>query len=240
MTAATTIPMLPCLAPESTVEFFGALGFDTSDRQTKPYLYLAFALPDAPEIQVHFKDPAPTLNPADELSGGCLVMVDEVRGFHEAFSARLRAHYGRIPAYGLPRITRLRPNQSRFSIFDPSGNCIAFVERSEHDITYGGSENLSGLAKALDNVAIFRDFKLDDALAARALDAALRRHRDGAPRLDLIRALADRVELAVALGDDATADSVGAELDSMSLTDAERAAAATELTAITELRRWLE
>ncbi|MGV0745607.1 glyoxalase [Mycolicibacterium sp. XJ870] len=232
----TTIPLLPCTDPDATVEFFQALGFDTSDQQTKPYLYLAFALAD---IDVHFKEPAPSLNPAEELSGGCLVMVDDVRDHHARFSMGLRAHYGHLPTSGLPRITRLRPGQTRFRLFDPSGNCLVFIRRDEADITYGGSRSLSGLAKALDNVAIFRDFKDDDVLAARALDVALRKYRGSAPRIDLARALADRIELAVALRDDATADSIAAELDSMALTPAELGAVATELQAITDLRQWL-
>ncbi|WP_238391002.1 MULTISPECIES: glyoxalase [unclassified Mycolicibacterium] len=230
------IPLLPCIHPESTVEFYRALGFDVSDQQTKPYLYLAFSLPG---IDLHFKEAAPGLDAADELSGGCLVMVEEVAGHHATFTEGLRAHYGRVPASGLPRISRLRPRQSRFRLFDPSGNCLVFIRRDEAEITYGGSRILSGLAKALDNVAIFRDFKEDDALAARALDSALRKYRDTAPRIDLARALADRIELAIALGDDAAADSVRAELDSMALTPAEREAAATELQAITDLQQWL-
>ncbi len=232
----TTIPLLPCTDPGQTVEFYRALGFDTSDQQTKPYLYLAFTLAD---INVHFKEPAPSLNPAEELSGGCVIFVDDVRGFHATFSDSLRRHYGRLPITGLPRIARLRPGQSRFNLYDPSGNCLVFIRHDEADVTYGGARSLSGLARALDNVAIFRDFKDDDVLAARALDTALRRYRDSASRVDLARALADRIELAIVLGDSATADSGRAELDSMHLTPDEREGAAAELQAITDLERWL-
>ena len=206
--SVTTVPLLPCVAPESTVEFYETLGFETFDQQTKPYLYLAFRFDG---VELHFKEAAPDLDVRHELSGGCLFFVDAVAGYHDAFSARLRRRYGRVPATGLPRIERLRPGQSRFQILDPSGNCIVFINRAEQDIEYGGSAALSGLAKAHDNVQIFRDFKNDDDLAARALDTALRRHRDTANRVDLARALADRVELAIAL----------------------------ELTAVVTLRQWL-
>ena len=233
---ATTIPLLPCTAADATVEFYAALGFDTSDQQTRPYLYMAFTLAD---IGLHFKDAAPHLDPGDELSGGCLVLVDDVTGYHREFTDRLRAHYGRVPATGLPRLTRLRPGASRFCLYDLSGNCIVFINRDEPEIEYGGSSALSGLAKALDNVRIFRDFKNDDTLAARALDTALRRHRDTAPRLDVARALADRVELAIALGDQAGADAVRGELDAMALTVEERDLIATELRAIADTQRWL-
>ena len=233
---ATTVPLLPCATPAQTIEFYRALGFDVSDQQTKPYLYLAFAFDG---IELHFKEAAPSLAIGDELTGGCLLFVDDVAGCHAVFSARLRQHYGRIPFRGLPRIERLRPGQSRFQILDPSGNCLVFISRGEGEIEYGGSPELSGLAKAHDNVRVFRDFKNDDALAARALDTALRRHRDEAPRVDLARALADRVELAVALADPDAEQAAAAELAALDLTDAERGAIADELTAITELRQWL-
>lgn len=232
-----TISLLPCTAVDETVEFYQALGFDTSDQQTRPYLYLAFTLDD---FALHFKEAAPHLDPSDELSGGCVVMVDEgVAGYHRAFSAGLRARYGRVPARGLPRLTRLRPDATRFCLFDPSGNCIVFIDSTEAQIEYGGSKALDGLARSLDNVRIFRDFKNDDALAVRALDAALRRHRATAPRPDLARALADRVELAIAVDDKASAESARAELDSMALTTDERGLIADELQAIEDLQRWL-
>ena len=233
---ASTVPLLPCVAPGSTIEFYEALGFDTSDQQTKPYLYLAFSLDG---VELHFKEAAPGLDIGQELTGGCLVFLDEVAAYHHAFSERLRRHYGRIPAAGLPRIERLRPGQSRFQLLDPSGNCIVFISRSEPDIQYGGSRALSGLAKAHDNVRIFRDFKNDDALAARALDTALRRHRDTADRVDLARALADRIELAIALADTEAEAAAEKALESMALTGTETEAIALELEAITTLRQWL-
>lgn len=232
----TTVPLLPCVAAEETVEFYETLGFEVSDTQTKPYLYLAFAYRG---VQLHFKEAAPSLDIHDELTGGCLFFVDDVATPHADFSVRLRWRHGRVPFRGLPRIERLRPGQSRFQILDPSGNCIVFINRGEQDVEYGGSPSLSGLAKAHDNVAIFRDFKNDDALAARAMDTALRRYRATADRVELARALADRIELAVALADAGTATVIESELESMSLTAAERQAIAGELSAITMLRQWL-
>lgn len=232
----TTVALLPCVAPEATVEFYAALGFDVSDRQTAPYLYLAFSFDG---VDLHFKQAGPGLDISHELTGGCLFFVDDVATYHDDFSDSLRRSYGRVPATGLPRIERLRPGQSRFQILDPSGNCIVFINRSEANIEYGGAKSLSGLAKAHDNVRIFRDFKNDDALAARALDTALRRYRDSASRVDLARALADRVELAVALVDTQAEFSAQAELEALAPTADERAEIALELTAIATLRQWL-
>lgn len=236
MVPATTVPLLPCTAPASTVDFYETLGFDVSDQQTKPYLYLAFSFDG---VELHFKEAAPDLDISHELTGGCLFFVDDVAGYHDGFSERLRRRHGRIPAVGLPRIERLRPGQSRFQILDPSGNCIVFINRAEADVEYGGSTALSGLAKAHDNVRIFRDFKNDDALAARALDTALRRFGDTADRVDLARALADRVELAIALADTEAEATAAAALEAMVLTDTETEAIALELAAIATLRQWL-
>jgi hypothetical protein len=233
---ATTVPLLPCLAVDDSIEFYEALGFDVARRQTRPYLYMAFRLGG---IELHFKDAAPQLDPSDELSGGCLVMVDAVEGYHRDFTSGLRRRYGRVPAQGLPRLTRLRPGQTRFCVYDPSGNCVVFINRDEPDIEYGGSSSMSGLAKALDNVRILRDFKNDDALAARALDVAVRRHGDGASRVDLARAIANRIELAIALGDSDGATAGRGELAAMALNDTERAAIDEDLRAIDEVERWL-
>lgn len=232
----TTVPLLPCTDPDSTVSFYEALGFTVTHRQDRPYLYVGLVLDD---IEVHFRAAPSNLSVAEENSGGFLALVDDVVPVHARFVAHLRRHLGHVPATGLPRLTRLRPGKTRFCIFDPSGNCIVVVDRDEPEVEYGGSSELSGLAKAHDNVRIFRDFKNDDALAARALDTALRRYGADAPRLDLARAHADRAELAVALGDRTQADASRAELAALALTDSERQLLSAELTALEQIEEWM-
>lgn len=232
----TTVPVLPCVDADTTVAFYEALGFSVTSRQDRPYLYLAFTLDD---IEVHFTAASPSLDSTEENSGGFLAFVDDVAPFHARFVQTLRRRTGTVPAAGLPRLTRMRPGQTRFCIYDPSGNGITFINRDEPDIEYGGSTALSGLAKAHDNVRIFRDFKDDDALAARALDVALRRYGADAPRLDLARAHADRAELAVALGDSAQADASRAELTAMKLSDPEKAALSAEFAALDQIADWM-
>ncbi|HEY9263829.1 MAG TPA: VOC family protein [Mycobacterium sp.] len=234
--SVTTVPLLACVDVDATVAFYESLGFTVTDRQTRPYLYVALGLDD---IEVHFKAASPARDPGEENSGGFLALVDDVAPFHSRFVDAVRARSGRLPVTGLPRVTRLRPGQTRFCVYDPSGNCIIFVNRDEPDVEYGGSSRLGGLAKAHDNVRIFRDFKNDDALAARALDVALDRHRGTAPRLDLARALADRAELAVALGDRTRADACRAELTALALTPDEEGLLASELTALQRITEWM-
>ncbi len=232
----TTVPLLPCAAPDATVAFYEALGFTNSHRQDRPYLYMAFTLDD---IEVHFRSSSPALDPAEEISGGFLVLVDDVAPVHHQFAIALRSRLGRVPVTGRPRLTRLRQGQTRFCIYDPSGNSVIVINRDEPEVEYGGSPRLSGLAKAHDNVRIFRDFKNDDVLAARALDTALRRFGGHAPRLDLARAHADRAELAVALGDREQADASRSLLEELTLTDDETALLATELDALNRIEGWM-
>ncbi|WP_235619135.1 glyoxalase [Embleya scabrispora] len=182
----TTVPMMPCVAVEETAEFFQVLGFRVTYKQTKPYVYLSL---EWSGLELHFRKPPKGLDPAEENSGGCLVWVDAVAPYHDAFTRALRAAYGKVPLTGRPRITRFRPGASRFTLIDPSGNQIAFVQRDEpKELEYGGSRQLRGLARVLDNARIYRDFKHDDRAALRIVEVGLRKH--GATATDFERALA--------------------------------------------------
>lgn len=161
----------PAVSVEETLAFYEALGFRATYRQSKPYVYLALQWSG---FQLHF-GPAPKgLDPAREESGGCLVLVDAVAPYRAAFVAAMRRVHGKVLSSGLPRITGHRPGASRFTLVDPSGNSIMFIQRDEPaELEYGGSKKLTGLAKALDNARILREFKNDDLQAFRALKSAL-------------------------------------------------------------------
>lgn len=233
----TMVPLLPCLSFEDTLEFYEALGFVTTYKMTKPYLYLAFRWSG---VELHFGRGSARLVPKDEMSGGCLVAVNEVEPYHRAFASALRAKYGKVLAAGLPRITRFRPGQSRFSLIDPSGNSIIFIQRDEpEELNYGGSGELSGLAKTIDNARILRDFKTDDRAAGIALDTGLKRYRETAPKVDLVRALAARAEIAVAMGDGNRVSTIRGELKKISLSPEEREMLSEELIAGERLTQWL-
>ncbi|MGY2060798.1 glyoxalase, partial [Nocardia gipuzkoensis] len=129
---------------------------------------------------------------------GCLVMVDEVENLHAEFSAALRARYGKVPSRGIPRITRFRPGQTRFTVVDPVGNSVIYIRHGEPDVEYGGSQSLTGLPRAIDNARNLRDFKNDDRAAARVLETALRRHAQQSSPLHRARAPAILAEIAFA------------------------------------------
>ncbi|MEU6722287.1 glyoxalase [Nonomuraea wenchangensis] len=231
----TTVPLLPCAPVEETLAFYEALGFEATYKQSKPYVYLALQWSG---FQLHF-GPAPKgLDPTREGSGSCLVLVDAVAPYHAAFVAAMRRVYGKVPASGLPRITRYRPGASRFTLIDPSGNSILFIQRDEPaELEYGGSKKLTGLAKALDNARILREFKNDDLQAFRALKSAVRRHHAGASVVERAIALCHLVDLATVLGE--PTDLWLAELRGLELTIDDRQRIESELGHLSGLQEWL-
>ncbi|WP_189240976.1 glyoxalase [Planomonospora parontospora] len=231
----TTVPLMPCASLEETLAFYEALGFEATYRQSRPYVYLALRWSG---FQLHF-GPAPKgLDPAREESGGCLVMVDAVAPYHAAFVAAMRRVHGKVLSSGLPRITRYRPGASRFTLVDPSGNSIIFIQRDEPaELEYGGSKRLTGLAKALDNARILREFKNDDLQAFRALKSGVRRHGANAPVVERAIALCHLVDLATVLGE--PTDPWAAELRGLELTAADRRRVESELGHLAGLQGWL-
>lgn len=212
----TTVPLLQCTSPEETLAFWRALGFAVTYEQTRPYLYLAFHWSG---FDLHYSRAATGTDAAQERTGGCLVMVDEVAPYHTAFTAAMRGAHGKMLVKGLPRITRFRPGASRFTVMDPSGNSIIFIQRDEPiEVEYGGSKDLRGLAKVLDNARILREFKHDDLAAFRALNSGLRRHGDGAPAVEQATALAALIELSTDLEQPDRVTEWGGRLGRLTLT----------------------
>ncbi|MFI6583021.1 glyoxalase [Embleya sp. NPDC050493] len=233
----TTVPMMPCVAVEETAEFFQALGFRVTYKQTKPYIYLSL---EWSGFELHFRKPPKDLNPAEENSGGCLVWVDAVAPYHAAFTQAMRETYGKVLATGRPRITRFRAGASRFTLIDPSGNQIAFIQCDEpKELEYGGSQKLQGLARVLDNARIYRDFKYDDRAAFRAVKSGLRKHGATAPAVERALALATLVELAIGMDEREGIEEWTTELSAIRLTADERQRVEGELRNAADLRRWL-
>ncbi|WP_228000614.1 glyoxalase [Nocardia australiensis] len=228
----TAVPVLWGGDLKNTLDFYRTLGYAVTYEQTRPYVYGAV---EGNGCALHFgAEPRGTELPAESVI--CLVMLDDVAARHHAFTEALRTHYGKVPAKGYPRITRFRPGQSRFTVVDPVGNSVIYIQRDEpKDIEYGGSRELAGLARVLDNARILRDFKNDDATAIRVLEVGLGRFGAEAPRLDKAMALAALIELAIAADDPARSDTLRTELRAMRLTEAERSAVEGELRAAADL-----
>src|SRR5690606_1028347 len=99
-------------------------------RQDWPYPYAAV---QRGSIALHF---AKRAKPS-----ACLIFVSDVHPLHRDFADALRGHYGQVPTAGQPRITRLRPDQTRFSLFDPSGNTLLYINQDEPEPDYGASSD---------------------------------------------------------------------------------------------------
>lgn len=234
----TTVPLLPCASGEETTAFFKSLGFAVTYEQYRPYLYLVFELSG---FALHYGKAPKGTDPANEDVGGCLVFVDDVAAYHAHFTAAMRAAHGKVLAKGLPRITRYRPGASRFTLMDPNGNSILFVQRDEPmELEYGGDRSLPPLQRALDNARIFREFKNDDKAAFRTVTSALRRHGDAAP-VDRATAHAVLIELAVALGERERIPDLKAGLEALlpGLDEDERRRVAEEASLADGLEAWI-
>ncbi|NUR89841.1 MAG: glyoxalase [Nonomuraea sp.] len=231
----TTVPLMPCASVEETVAFYEALGFRTTYKQSKPYVYVAL---EWSGFQLHFGPPPRGLDPSRQESGGCLVFVDAVAPYHAALVSAMRATYGKVLSAGVPRITRYRPGASRFTLVDPSGNSVMFIQRDEPmELEYGGSKRLAGLAKVLDNARILREFKDDPRQAFRALTSGLRRHGADAPAAERAIALCQLADLATVLGE--PVEPWLEQLRSVELTEDDRKRVESELGHLTQLREWL-
>ncbi|MDC0720814.1 hypothetical protein [Nannocystis bainbridge] len=226
----TMIPVLPSVSLADTLAFYRLLGFEVTYQQARPYVYAATRRGG---MEVHFMG-IPELDPKGAYST-CLVMVPEVEQLHATFAGALRGGYGKLPIAGIPRITRMKPGQTRFTIVDVAGNSLVFIKKDA-----GGSEDEepleavkrrpgeSRLAHGVRFAARLRDFKNDDEMAARVLDLALARPDPGDP-FERARALAARIELAIALGQPDRADALGAELAALPLSPEQRDELAAEL-----------
>lgn len=234
MGEAMTIPVLPCISLPETLQFYRSLGFEVTHEQTKPNVYAATRRGD---VNLHFMG-LKKLNP-EEAYSTCLVLVPEVERLHQTFAEGLRQAYGKVPLSGRPRISRMKKGQSRFTVVDVAGNSVIFIQRdAPDDYDEGASEPVtdSGLGRALRAAARLRDFKNDDAAAAKVLDVALAKNGP-APPVERARALAARLELALVLGEQERARTLRAELQAVSLTEEERARIRRELDAVDALER---
>jgi hypothetical protein len=230
----TTTPLFPCVSLKETLDFYRTLGFGVTYEQESPYAYGAVSRGG---IDLHFHG-TKQVNPEKSFST-CLVFVLKVGPYHRAFADALRVKYGKVPTAGLPRITRLQKDQTRFTTFDPSGNKLVFIDRDEPEMDYSWYEaKRSNLGRAIDMAVFLRDTYYEDKAAAKVLDKALATAESADP-IERALALAARAELAVAMGDAMGAQAAQAELQQVPLSEADRARLCDELQAAERLERWL-
>lgn len=238
MANETTIPILPCRDIDESAEFYAALGFTRTYRQTRPNPYAVVARED---IQIHLFDPTYAVEGSERFDpqksyGNVIVVVPDVDELYASFAAGLRTAYGKLPSAGIPRILRPRKKFGTvrgFSVVDPGGNWLRFSRQGDTEED-AKAEKTTGLARVVDNAARQGDARGDDRAALQLLAAGLARFAD-APPIERVRALLYQAELAVRIGDAALATTSLADARAIELGADDRAALAVELDHAEEL-----
>ncbi|KAB2588110.1 VOC family protein [Streptomyces arboris] len=232
-----TIPLLPCRTEliQSVVDFYTALGFETTHLQKSPYAY-AVVTRGAIELQLYgMKD----YDPASSHSS-CYVLTEDVDGLHAAFRSGLKAAYGRIPTRGLPRIGPLKDMSygvRQFLATDPTGNTV----RVGQVIGGGGEEESDGapretFARALHMADLFADSKQDYPGAAKIVDRVLKLEDEQPTPVQRVRLLVLRGDIAQRMGDTEAARGWLEEAGSVQLSPEEKETARDALARLGDLR----
>ena len=139
--------------------------------QKNPYQY---AVIKRGEYELHFRR-VKGLEPANSNSFS-LIMVSNAGLVHQDFAQKLKTAFGKSPASGLPRISRMKPQQTRFTVTDPSGNSVIFISLGEEDsLAYDQADQpgLTPLQKSIATTIRLRDFKNDYIAALKTITSGL-------------------------------------------------------------------
>ncbi|MFE0178993.1 bleomycin resistance protein [Streptomyces sp. NPDC059002] len=231
--AEKTIPLLPCQAIQPVVDFYTALGFETTFLQKSPYPYAVVELGtvELQFFQVKGYDPKASYS-------GCYVLTDDVEALHTAFRAGLKATYGKIPSRGLPRIGPLKDMSygvRQFLMTDPGGNSIRVGQAISEDQSMRPAPKET-FARALHMADLFADSKEDLPGAAKIIDRALGLTDERPTPEQEVRLLVLRGDIAQRLGDDPLAERLLTRAAGIELTDEERESAHDALARLAELR----
>lgn len=226
-----TYPILPCRDLDESIFFYETLGFKRTYRQLRPNPYAVVALE---EIQIHLFG-MEGFNPADSY-GSVIIAVPDPQMLYQAFAARLRERFGKLPVAGIPRILRPRKKYgtvSGFTVVDPGGNWLRVYKLgdSEEDTT---AEKVEGLAQIVLVAARLGDAHGDEAMALKTLENGLTRYPDAAP-VDRVRANLYQAELAIRLNNLELARASLQAATLLELTEDEKAALSDEFAHVTRL-----
>ncbi|MGC4910193.1 VOC family protein [Streptomyces cyaneofuscatus] len=232
-----TIPLLPCRTEliQSVVDFYTALGFETTHLQKSPYAY-AVVERGAVELQLYgMKDYDPGTSHST-----CYILTEDVDGLHAAFRSGLKAAFGRIPTRGLPRIGPLKDMSygvRQFLATDPTGNTI----RVGQVISGVGEEEPATapketFARALHMADLFADSKQDYPGAAKIIDRVLKLEDEQPTPAQRVRLLVLRGDIAQRLGDAEGARGWLEEAAAVQLSAEERETAHDALARLSDLR----
>ncbi len=189
-----TIPVLKYIDIPTTLNFWETLGFKITYRQDRLYKY-AVVERNGGHLHFYYNKSIEALTP----SNGCLMIVNDIQNNYQEFVSGLKKSLGRVPTSGLPRISRMKPMGTRFTVTDPSGNSIIFIQRGDKDKADYESldqQDLSEFEKLIALATRLRDFKEDYAAAAKTLDNALKKAGTEVSKDQIAAALRMKTELA--------------------------------------------
>ncbi|MGH2515197.1 MAG: bleomycin resistance protein [Ktedonobacterales bacterium] len=226
------IPLLQCQLIDETVDFYRALGFEITFYQKSPYAYCAVRRGG---IEMEFfgtksHDPATSY-------GGCYVLTDDVDTLYQAFRDNLKAHLGKIPTRGLPRIGQLKDMSygvRQFVMTDPGGNSIRVGQPISQSFEHSEIPK-EKYARAVHLATLIGQSKEDYAAAARIIDRALA-SEGSPPPVQLLKLLVLRAEMSAQMGDTDNAAHWLDQAATVQLTDEERDSARDDLLRANDLK----
>jgi hypothetical protein len=180
-----TIPLLPCRDIDEIASFYEMLGFTRTYRQTRPNPYVCMQRED---INLHFYGMDGHV--PEESHSTCVIVVQDTAPLFEAFAAGMRAVHGKMLISGIPRMTRPRLRNDRytgFAVVDPGGNWIRVTKAAQEP------EARTKLAKAMEDAARLGDAKGDERQALKILEGALKRTDGSEPELPEAQAYRDEL-----------------------------------------------
>lgn len=180
-----TIPLLPCPDIDEIASFYEILGFEITYRQMRPNPYVALRRED---IHLHFFgmdgfDP-------EQSYGTCLVIVQDTGPLYEAFAEGMRKAHGKVLISGIPRMTRPRLRNDRytgFSVVDPGGNWIRINKAAAEP------EATTKLAKAMEDAARQADARGHERQGLKILEGALKRATGDEPEFQAAQEFRDEL-----------------------------------------------
>ncbi len=180
-----TIPLLPCTSIDEIASFYEMLGFSVTYRQTRPNPYVAM---QREGINLHFYELDGHV--PEQSHSTCVIVVQDTGPLFEAFAAGMRAVHGKVLISGIPRMTRPRVRNDRytgFTVVDPGGNWIRVNKATTEP------EARTKLAKAMENAARQADARGDERQALKILEGALKQTDGTEPELAEAQAYRDEL-----------------------------------------------
>ncbi|MFD8500201.1 VOC family protein [Amycolatopsis sp. NPDC059657] len=197
-----TIPRLMAQSIEPVADFYTALGFEITFRQTAPYQFLSVKRGG---VELNFYGDT-KFDPRSS-THGCLVDTDDVDYLYAVFTEGLRETFGSVPARGLPRIGALRNRTygvREFLVTDPGGNTLQIAQPTSENQRHQPLPKTT-FDRAIHMGSLFADSKQDLELAVKVLDRALSRTDEDPTEVQLVKLLVLRADVAVRQGERALA-----------------------------------